>query len=73
MPVMDGFQATRMLREMEEGLSRRVGRVVHTPVVAITALATDAHRERCIHAGMDDWMPKPFNKNKLCHLLNRWL
>lgn len=71
MPVMDGFQATRALRRREARLSLRAGKPVHTPVIAITATAD--YKQKCIDAEMDDWMPKPFNKDKLCHVLNRWL
>lgn len=68
---MDGFQATRMLREREASL--RAGEPMRTPVVAITASATAGHKQMCLDAGMDDWIPKPFDKDKLCHVLNRWL
>ncbi len=69
--MMDGFQATMALRQKEARLSRRAGKPVHTPVIAITATAN--YKQKCIDAGMDDWMPKPFDKDKLCRLLNRWL
>ncbi len=62
-----------MLREREALLSLRAGGPVHTPVIAITASATADYKQKCLDAGMDDWMPKPFDKNKLCHVLNRWL
>jgi CheY-like chemotaxis protein len=71
MPVMDGFQATMALRQKEAALSRPAGKLVYTPVIAITATAD--YKQKCIDAGMDDWMPKPFNKDKLCRLLNLWL
>lgn len=73
MPVMDGFRATRVLRERENVQSARASEWLHTPVVAITASATAEYKQKCIDAGMDDWMPKPFDKNKLCRVLNRWL
>ncbi|MGB0371886.1 MAG: ATP-binding protein [Opitutales bacterium] len=54
MPVMDGFQATRKIREFEES------RVYHTPVIAMTARALQGDRERCLQAGMDYYLAKPF-------------
>ena len=59
MPVMDGFEATRRFREMESrGESARPGR---TPVVALTANAIRGDRERCLSAGMDDYVTKPID------------
>lgn len=73
MPVMDGFQATRLLREKEVLNGKKKGTTERMPVIAITASATADMRQQCVTAGMDDWMPKPFAKDKLCHVLNRWL
>ena len=59
MPEMDGFEATTRLRMMEtEGTSARPGR---TPVIALTANAVTGDRERCLDAGMDDYIPKPID------------
>jgi len=67
MPHMDGFAATRSIRdqEAERGLAR-------TPVVALTALAHGQHEERCRRAGMDDFLSKPFTREALEHVLVRW-
>jgi PAS domain S-box-containing protein len=66
MPEMDGYQATRRIRERERG-SRRV------PVVAMTANAMVGDRERCLEAGMDDHIPKPIRAETLHRALSRWL
>ena len=66
MPVMDGFSATLELR-------RREGAGPRTPVVALTADATSDGRERCLAAGMDDHLAKPFTRSALHAALSRWL
>jgi signal transduction histidine kinase/CheY-like chemotaxis protein len=66
MPEMDGFEATRRIRERERG-SRRM------PVVAMTANAMVGDRERCLEAGMDDHIPKPVRVDALHRTLARWL
>ncbi len=65
MPEMDGFEATGRIREIEKPLGR------HTPIVAMTAHAMTGDRERCLAAGMDDYISKPLNKMKLIALLDR--
>lgn len=66
MPEMDGFSATRALRE-REGSSERV------PVIALTADTTSVAREACYEAGMDDYLGKPFSRATLHAKLARWL
>lgn len=68
MPVMDGIEATRRIREMDT----QVGRV-RLPVVALTAGAYEEDRQRCLAAGMDDFLAKPINVKELHQLLGRWL
>ena len=66
MPVMDGFEATRRIREAQAG-ARRV------PILAMTANAMQGDRERCMEAGMDDYLPKPVTLDVLRVALQRWL
>jgi two-component system sensor histidine kinase/response regulator len=66
MPVMDGFEATRAIRE-REGTTR------HTRIVAVTANAMEGDRERCLDVGMDDYLSKPFRAGDLQRVLDRWL
>ncbi len=69
MPVLDGYAATRALREqeLEQGAARR------TPVIAMTAAAVDGERERCLAAGMDDYLTKPVDPAALAATLSHWL
>ncbi|MDZ7630309.1 MAG: response regulator [Gemmatimonadaceae bacterium] len=66
MPIVDGFEATRRIRAAEGEGSR-------TPIVALTANALQGDRERCLAAGMDDYLSKPFSRQALRQVLDRWL
>ena len=68
MPVMDGFAATRLIRDHESrtGLPR-------TPIIALTANALSGDREHCIANGMDDYLSKPIELRQLGVLVARWL
>ncbi len=65
MPVMDGLQATRLIRLDP--------RLTGLRVLAMTATATSADRERCMAAGMDDFLSKPIQPTLLCQTVARWL
>ncbi len=67
MPVMDGLEATRRIRELENGGSRR------TPIVALTANAMMGTLERCLEAGMDDYLTKPLDISRLQDVLDRFM
>jgi signal transduction histidine kinase/CheY-like chemotaxis protein len=66
MPVLDGFHASARIREIE-------GARKHTPIIAMTANAMQGDRERCLAAGMDDYMPKPVTLAALDATLRHWL
>jgi CheY-like chemotaxis protein len=66
MPVMDGLQATKEIRQREESSG------LHIPIIAITAYALKGDRERCLAAGMDDYMAKPINFSELLEKLRYW-
>jgi len=68
MPVMDGYQMARALREEE----KRDGKP-RTPVVALTAAALKGEAERCLNAGMDDYLAKPVSIPDLAACLGKWL
>ncbi|WP_323778268.1 response regulator [Leisingera sp.] len=67
MPEMDGLEATAEMRriEAETGSSR-------CPIVALTANALQTHREKCLQAGMDDFLSKPINKKALIEAVSKW-
>jgi CheY-like chemotaxis protein len=66
MPEMDGFEATRTIRSRELETNR------HLPIVALTANAMTEDRERCLDAGMDDYIPKPYTAADFERTLGRW-
>ena len=72
MPEMDGYDASRKIREIEASCSPGTERP-HIPIIALTAHAMKGDRELCIAAGMDDYLSKPFNREQLAESLKRWL
>jgi signal transduction histidine kinase/DNA-binding response OmpR family regulator len=66
MPEMDGFEAARAIRAAESGTGR------HIPIIALTASAMAEDRERCLAAGMDDYLTKPLTKRVLIEAVERW-
>ncbi len=77
MPELDGYEATRMFREREtQTAENQLGRaqaIRRTPIIALTAHAMQGDREQCIAAGMDDYLSKPFTRDRLFAVLKRWL
>lgn len=67
MDEMDGLEATKLIRKHE---SRAGG---HVPIIALTALVMSGDRERCLQAGMDDYLPKPVQRNELIKVLADFL
>jgi len=68
MPRLDGYMTTREIRDLESQDPARK----RTPVIALTANAMPGDREKCLDAGMDDYLAKPFTKKALSDILSRW-
>ena len=68
MPELDGFGATERIRELERVEGRK-----RTPIIALTANALVGDRDRCLEAGMDDYLAKPFKARDLRDKLTRWM
>jgi two-component system, sensor histidine kinase and response regulator len=69
MPVLDGFAATAAIRQHEAS----VGIGHHIPIIALTANAMEGDRDKCLAAGMDDYLSKPFSQEGLRAALQRWM
>ncbi|MCB1218811.1 response regulator, partial [bacterium] len=65
MPVMDGFEATKRIRELK-------GSRASIPIVAMTANAMEGDRQRCLDCGMDDYLSKPIKPDLLVEMINRY-
>ncbi|MEZ9478687.1 response regulator [Vibrio splendidus] len=67
MPVLDGFEATKQIRALEEGSSK------HIPIVALTANVVQRDKHLCFDVGMDEFLPKPVNQGKLREIVENFL
>lgn len=67
MPVMDGYAATRAIRVMED----LAGQVQRLPIIALTAHAMEGDKEKCLEAGMDAYLAKPYSSESLQRTLDR--
>lgn len=73
MPELDGYETTRRIRELERSSTEASGNERSVPVVAITAEAMHGDREKCMAAGMNDYVTKPVDVEQLRAVLDRWL
>jgi CheY-like chemotaxis protein len=68
MPVMDGFEATKNIRERE-----RIRQSLRIPIIAITANAVEGDRNKCLASGMDDYISKPIELHALHQMIQKWM
>jgi len=71
MPVLDGYSATAIIREKESAHPRSDGR--RLPIIALTANTMPQDRQKCLDAGMDDYLTKPVAASELGAALHRWI
>lgn len=67
MPEVDGYEATKQIRQIEEG------KKLHTPIIALTANVMQGDREKCLSAGMDDYISKPIKSKDLEGVLKKFI
>lgn len=67
MPDMTGMECTRRMREIDQVHDR------HTPIIAVTARAMPGDKEKCLEAGMDDYLSKPFTIEQLNQKIRQWV
>ncbi len=77
MPVMGGYEATKAIRSLEIELSkigdkRDSAKLEGIPIIAMTAYAQKGYKEKCLEAGMDDFITKPFRRKELLAIVNKW-
>ncbi len=68
MPIMDGYEATPLIKEMYSTMEKDA-----PPIIALTAHSLSSDREKCLNAGMDDYLTKPFTSDSLVKITNKWL
>ncbi len=68
MPVMDGMEATQLIREYEEE-----NKLQAVNIIALTAHSLDGDKEKFMHSGMNDYISKPIDRNRLGDVLAKWL
>jgi len=78
MPVMDGYQATKAIRELESELAsmdkiNAAKSFQRVPIIAMTAHAMEENKALCLEAGMDDFLTKPFTREELLSMESKWL
>lgn len=69
MPIMDGYQAATDIRHLESAANN----AKHIPIIALTAHALAGDKAKCLNAGMDEWVTKPFTRKELNEVLQKWL
>ena len=72
MPVMDGYEAARKIRDLEKQMSGEDAVSKRIPIIAMTAHAVSGVRDKCFQAGMDDYISKPLRRNDLIAMADKW-
>lgn len=67
MPILDGYETTKIIRKYEQENNQK-----RCPIIAITANAMSGDKEKCEHAGMDDFLAKPFKMQQIFDMINKW-
>ncbi len=67
MPDMDGLECSRRIRDLENGTAR------HVPIIAVTGHVWPEDRRKCLEAGMDDFLPKPFGLTDFQQIVQKWI
>ena len=84
MPVMDGLEATKLIRNLECGLWNDLNaeqseirnpksEIIRVPIIAMTANTMEGDREKCLEAGMDDYIPKPIKREVVFDMVEKWV
>ncbi|QTA90357.1 Two component system response regulator/histidine kinase, PAS domain-containing [Desulfonema magnum] len=73
MPEMDGYEATRSIRKTENEIQNQENHKFRIPIIAMTAHAMQGDREKCLEAGMDDYITKPIDPESLFATMARWI
>jgi signal transduction histidine kinase/CheY-like chemotaxis protein/HPt (histidine-containing phosphotransfer) domain-containing protein len=73
MPVMDGYEASAKIREYELELPAQEKAASRIPIIAMTAHAIKGYREKCLKAGMDDYITKPLRRKELISMVDKWV
>ena len=68
MPILDGYETTGVIRQLENQRSTHK----HTPIIALTGNALKGVREKCLNAGMDDYLTKPIETDEFYAVVNKW-
>jgi CheY-like chemotaxis protein len=75
MPQMDGYEATRQIRNLEQDSSKKgdnPNKRKRIPIIALTAHAVKGDKDKCIQAGMDDYIAKPIKREELLDRVGKW-
>jgi two-component system sensor histidine kinase/response regulator len=73
MPEMDGWEATQEIRNWENRVYKTEGKKIRVPIIAMTAHAMKGDQERCLAAGMDDYVSKPIKRELVFNVIEKWV